>query len=80
MKKQEIISNTALNKLLYRSPNETYNAIEFIQNTLANEYNQDDLIKFYAHVKQEYSLGLKCTRKSMIISNLTNDVKSITER
>jgi regulatory protein YycI of two-component signal transduction system YycFG len=65
--KQEIISN----KRLSRSSNETYNAIEFIQNTLANEYNQDDLIQFYAHVKNEYSLGLKCTRKPRITFNLT---------
>lgn len=39
------------------------NAIQFIQNTLAREYDSDDLNEFYNHVQNKYSLGFKCTRE-----------------
>jgi len=38
-------------------------AMKFIRNTLENEYNLDDLIKFYNIAEKEFSLGLRCTRK-----------------
>jgi hypothetical protein len=38
-------------------------AIKFIRNTLENEYNLDDLIKFYNIAEKEFSLGLRCARK-----------------
>jgi hypothetical protein len=41
-------------------------AIKYLRNVLENEYNQDDLIRFYNHVQNEYSLGLKCTRTKNI--------------
>jgi hypothetical protein len=71
-KEQVIVRNPKPTKILNNTFNqEKYNqylikpnkAIKFIQNILENEYNQDDLIKFYNHVQKEYSLGLKCTRK-----------------
>jgi len=37
--------------------------IEFLRNTLENEYNRDDLEIFYNMVEEEFSLGLRCTRK-----------------
>jgi hypothetical protein len=40
-------------------------ACEFIGNTLDNEYNQDDLVVFYNTVDKEFSLGLRCTRKTV---------------
>jgi len=63
----------------------TNKALEFIQNTLQNEYNYNDLIKFYDFVQKEYSLGLKCTRQQnisqpMAKSNLTNQIKNTTIR
>jgi len=63
----------------------TNKALQFIQNTLENEYNYDDLIKFYDFVQKEYSLGLKCTRKQnisqpMAISNVRDRIKNTTAR
>ena len=61
-KNQEILQNTsAWHSKLHQQP---LNAIQFIQNTLSKEYNHDHLNQFYHHVEKEYSLGLKCTRKS----------------
>lgn len=40
----------------------TNEATKFIQNTLENEYNHEDLTKFYRLVQKEISLGLHCTR------------------
>lgn len=45
------------------SPIKINKVIEFIKNTLENEYNQDDLTTFYNTVEKEFSLGLRCTRK-----------------
>ena len=39
-------------------------AIVFIKRTLENEYDYDDLIKFYNITATEFSLGLRCTRNS----------------
>jgi hypothetical protein len=52
-------------------------ALTFIRNILENEYNQDDLIKFYNIVEEQFSLGLRCTRKTsplptIILSNTSN--------
>ena len=51
------------------------NAIQFIENILAREYNLDDLNQFYNHVQNEYSLGLKCARQENI-SHATSYTRS----
>jgi regulatory protein YycI of two-component signal transduction system YycFG len=82
---QNAISTTVWNNSFNREQHNQYliktnQAIQFIQNTLENEYNREDLIKFYYHVQNEYSLGLKCTRKqnisqAMNISNVKNPIQ-----
>lgn len=54
-------------------------AIEFIKNTLDNEYNQEDLVTFYELVEKEFTLGLRCMRKTIqsptiTITNVNNTV------
>lgn len=39
-------------------------ANNFIKRTLENEYDYDDLIKFYNITATEFSLGLRCIRNS----------------
>jgi len=39
-------------------------AMKFIRKILENEYDLNDLITFYNIVEKEFSLGLRCTRKS----------------
>ncbi|CAF4640272.1 unnamed protein product [Rotaria sp. Silwood1] len=78
------ISNTILSQQQHnQSVIKTNKAIDFIKNTLKDEYNQDDLMKFYNHVQREYSLGLKCARmqnisKTMAIYNSTNQLENNT--
>lgn len=39
-------------------------AMKFIRKTLENEYNHDDIMTFYNITEREFSLGLRCSRKS----------------
>lgn len=50
-------------------------AIDYLRKTLQDEYNPDDLLRFYQTVEKEFSLGLRCMRESpsSIISNETNN-------
>ena len=85
-KEQEVIQNVISTKILNRQEDNQYSiktnkALKFIRTTLENEYNQDDLMKFYNLVQEEYSLGLKCKRTQntspvMVISNATNGMKN----
>ncbi|CAF2669811.1 unnamed protein product [Rotaria sp. Silwood2] len=52
-------------------PIEANQAINFIRSTLENEYDHDDLISFYNFVQQEFSLGLRCARKTKKIETTT---------
>ncbi|CAF3026608.1 unnamed protein product [Rotaria socialis] len=45
--------------------------IEYIRTILENEYNYDDLVKFYSLNEKEFSLGLRCTRKPKRIETTT---------
>ncbi|CAF4018178.1 unnamed protein product, partial [Rotaria magnacalcarata] len=45
--------------------------IEYIRTILENEYNYDDLVKFYNLNEKEFSLGLRCARKSKRIETTT---------
>jgi hypothetical protein len=45
-----------------RFPPRINKAVEFIRNTLDNEYNQEDLVTFYDLVDKEFTLGLRCMR------------------
>lgn len=81
---ERISSSTWKSVIYHEESQEKVNALQFIKNILANEYNQDDLHRFYTHVKHQYSLGLKCTRQvnnnsqELIGSNVTNDVRTDT--
>ncbi|CAF1272113.1 unnamed protein product [Rotaria sordida] len=93
-KEEEIIpilsaTNTKISNIIFQRQQynqyviKTNKAIEFIKNTLENEYNQNDLMNFYNHVQKEYSLGLRCTRiqnisKTMAITNTTDRIENNT--
>ena len=48
--------------------NRTTKAMEFIRRTLENEYDRDDLTRFYELVQREYGAGLKCSRAAQATS------------
>lgn len=54
-------------------------AVKFLRQTLENEYDYTDLLTFYEIVEKEFSLGLRCMRKSTpLISNETTNQSHFT--
>jgi hypothetical protein len=67
----QIERNVTSTKLVHNNLNRISYAIQlnkpikFIRNILDSEYDQDDLVAFYNIVDKEFSLGLRCTRKTV---------------
>jgi hypothetical protein len=61
---------------------ESHHATQSIRNILENEYDHQDLTKFYNTVEKEFSLGLRCARRfrTFPIKKPSNVSKSIADR